>query len=1174
MSRSNRLTATFALLLLTAFSVMGQAGGGGTTERVSVSSSGEQGNGSSGPFAEPCISPDGRFVAFTSFASNLVPEDTNGTQDIFVFDRQTRTIERVSVSSSGEQGYSESTGSASISADGRFVAFDSTASNLVPGDNNGTTDVFVRDRQNGTTERVSISSSGKKGNSYSVSPSIRADGRLVAFGSNSSNLVTGDTNGTQDIFVRDRQAGITERVSISSSGEQANDWSYAASISADGRYVAFTSYASNLVSGDSNGTRDVFVRDLQAGTTECVSVSSAGKQGNRYSESPSISADGRFVAFTSDASNLASDDSNGTQDVFVHDRQTGTTERVSVSSSSEQGNDGSFSPSISWDGRFVGFSSDATNFVPGGIAEDVFVHDRQTGSTERESVSSSGQSGNYFSFDPSISADGRYVAFGSDATNLVPDDTNGTFDVFVRDRGAGSGGSLTLTLSPNPTPGNAFAVGTVRIPSTSQSDTAVALTAGSPSIAPLVNSQGNEKSSITVTIPAGQTETTFLVHTKTVPTRQTAHFTATAGGQSGGANLTVLTQTAATGVITLRRPGDATGGVKGIVCDNSTATVDDANLVDQILLETGANVQDAAGYVASTAGGLTGDGSVALASGKAMFRPPLEFGPSTASTRTVKLNLLYKSGGQWYQVSGADIVLARPVTMLVHGINTGPDGWKPFVKDLNVRPLDAIDYSDLQNGNAPVEQAASRLQGEIGSALDRLHKGTFTLDRTFSTGSKDKNPYHYTFAYTMPLCAKRVDIVCWSYGGMVTRWYLASTGATPSGASSDSLNWYQRDPGDWWNLQWDGKTVNWYQYKAIAEHELKKSPVAYEDDVRKVITLGTMWRGVPLANWLNEILSVGGSQTPSLGDGRTAPPVSTIFANLRDFAFGTPVPPAAVASMEVMAIESPWLRWVIYGDGSSPAPFKPKVEYFAIAGGNNRYLWNWGDGQINGPDVYSLASAIDADQLFPWLHLEVRQLGMDDPKDLAFSDSIVPLWSQMIPGASAILDSNHSDYPSNAEILIKPLLDAAGMKSGAELNGIWQSGGYVESHPVDGHSFRWNFDPAMTAPAPQSSIYTAFRGVGRINPYYIKQKVNWSVSKGAAGVIQIHWTNMAPFTWMDILDGDTPIGATTIRNKETGTFKVSNLASGRNLNVKLRLWFTDSDRSFSIDTDSVQVKVP
>ena len=351
-----------------------------------------------------------------------------------------QTTELASVHSSGNQGNSGSE-VPFISGDGRYVAFDSYASNLVPGDTNGDPDIFVHDRQTGVTKRVSVSSSGKQSNSYSFSARISGDGRYVAFMSDASNLVPGDTNGESDIFVHDRQTGATERVSVDSSGNQGNSFSEFPSIKGDGRYVAFESFASNLVPGDTNGWDDIFVHDRQTGVTTRVSVDSSGSQGNSPSNYPSISGDGRYVALMSWASNLVPGDPNGAQDVLVHDRQTGATERASVDSSGSQGDFDTIRGSISGDGRYVAFDSYATNLVPGDTNGwgDIFVHDRQTGVTTRVSVDSSGSQGNWDSSEPSISEDGRCVAFDSDASNLVPGDTNGAQDVFVRDRGCGSG---------------------------------------------------------------------------------------------------------------------------------------------------------------------------------------------------------------------------------------------------------------------------------------------------------------------------------------------------------------------------------------------------------------------------------------------------------------------------------------------------------------------------------------------------------------------------------------------------------------------------------------------------------------------------------------------------------------------------------------------------------------
>ncbi len=407
------------------------------TERVSIDSSGNQADSESS-FAS--ISSDGRYVAFKSQASNLVIGDTNSNTDIFVHDRQTGTTTRVSVRSDGTESNGWSFGS-SISADGRYVAFYSSASNLVSGDTNGKYDVFVHDRNTGTTTRVSMHSNGTtQGNATSSVPSISADGRYVVFTSYATNLVTGDTNGKQDAFVHDRNTGMTTRVSVDSSGIQGNDdsggggaGSIQSFISADGRYVVFYSLASNLVPGDTNGSSDIFVRDRQLGTTTRVSVDSSGNQGNGGSGNPYISPDGRYVTFPSTSTNLVPDDTNDMTAVFVHDRNGGTTTLVSVDSSGAQGNGVSHLPSISDDGRYVAFLSAATNLLPGDTngKTDAFVHDRATGMNTLVSKSSSGVQANKKAVWTYISGDGRYVVFISFADNLVPGDTNNFTDTFV-----------------------------------------------------------------------------------------------------------------------------------------------------------------------------------------------------------------------------------------------------------------------------------------------------------------------------------------------------------------------------------------------------------------------------------------------------------------------------------------------------------------------------------------------------------------------------------------------------------------------------------------------------------------------------------------------------------------------------------------------------------------------
>jgi Tol biopolymer transport system component len=410
------------------------------TWRVSVDSSNGEADGDS---SRPAISADGRFVVFASSATNLVSGDANGCDDIFVHDGWTGVTERVSVDSTFKEANGAS-GYPSISGDGRFVVFRSAATNLVAGDKNRCIDIFVRDRLNSTTALVSVDSQGHQANSTCLDPEIGPSGRLVVFQSNADNLVAGDTNRCTDIFVRDLLAGTTVRASVDSSGAESNGESYASTVSADDRFVAFRSAATNLVLGDTNGLFDVFLHDLQVGLTERESVDSSGGQADGESHHPSLSADGSLVAFYSYATNLVAGDTNGAIDVFVRDRGAGTTERVSVSSTGGEGDGDSRHPSISADGSLVAFESDATNLIPsdGNGTWDVFVHDRASGFTRLASVGANAGQGDGQSVAPSLTADGRQVAFASDSTNLVPSNLNGKTDIFV------NGHPLTLEIDP------------------------------------------------------------------------------------------------------------------------------------------------------------------------------------------------------------------------------------------------------------------------------------------------------------------------------------------------------------------------------------------------------------------------------------------------------------------------------------------------------------------------------------------------------------------------------------------------------------------------------------------------------------------------------------------------------------------------------------------------------
>jgi Tol biopolymer transport system component len=402
------------------------------TERVSVSSEGEEGLGESGG---PAISADGRFVAFGSHAANLVPGDTNAVADVFVRDREAGVTERVSVSTTGAEANGPSHPHY-ISGDGRYVAFGSYASNLVPGDTNDALDVFVRDREAGTTERVSLTCSGEQIAGHSYLRPISADGRYVLFWSEAPGIVPADTNDFGDGFIRDREAGTTECVTLNGAGAPVGGDS--SSFSADGRYVVFLSDAPGIVPEDTNAFYDVFVRDRVAGSTQIVSVDDGGQPIGKWCGRSLISADGRFVAFNAFEFDLVGWQPSGPNLIYIRDLQAGTTELMTASGRLPAL---PLDPTQGWvltaatpDLRFIIFDSANPGLVAGDTngRPDVFVRDRTAGQTVRVGVSSIGREGNSGSGGGDISADGRFVAFGSESSNLYPWDTNECRDVFVR----------------------------------------------------------------------------------------------------------------------------------------------------------------------------------------------------------------------------------------------------------------------------------------------------------------------------------------------------------------------------------------------------------------------------------------------------------------------------------------------------------------------------------------------------------------------------------------------------------------------------------------------------------------------------------------------------------------------------------------------------------------------
>ncbi|MFI7601327.1 TolB family protein [Actinoplanes sp. NPDC049681] len=425
------VTTLVTAIVATTTPAMALAADGGVPKAVDLAVDG----GRPDDRAEGCcsLSADGRYVAFESFASNLVGGDRNGVLDVFVRDTATGTTTLVSVDSSGVQADAPSF-DPSISADGRYVAFASSASNLAPEDKNDANDVFVRDLQAGTTTRVSVTASAAAGGWHADSelPAISGNGRFIAF-ETEARLVTTDTDGLRDVYVFDRVTGTPERMTVTPTGEPANQHTFWAGtgISDDGRFVTFESEASNLVAGDVNGQKDVFVRDRQQDVTKLVSITPAGVQGNGRSEDPSISADGRSIAFVTWATNLGEGTDGGWErKVYVKDVRTGQLSREDRNSSGAFV--GAREPRLSADGSYLALtagSGSMENDWSGG--SNVYVRDRRSGEVVPASHGTTGKPAVQACLDIALSADGRHVAFISDDGSLVDGDTEGKDNVFL-----------------------------------------------------------------------------------------------------------------------------------------------------------------------------------------------------------------------------------------------------------------------------------------------------------------------------------------------------------------------------------------------------------------------------------------------------------------------------------------------------------------------------------------------------------------------------------------------------------------------------------------------------------------------------------------------------------------------------------------------------------------------
>ncbi len=418
--------------LLLALAVLEAPAEAGVTTLASLAPDGAQGNGHS---YNGTISPTGRFVVFQSSCGNFDAADPIvGSTNIYLRDVKKDTTRLASASSAGllSDGYDAFP---TVSRNGRFVVWESNATNLVEGDTNSKFDIFVRDMKAGVTTRVSVATDGTQGDADSLNPSVSDNGRWIAFDSSATNLVEGDTNARQDCFLHDRKTGLTTRTSLDEQGNQVSRNSLAPELSGNGRYMVILSEA-GLVAGDRGVAFDVYVRDLKTGALSWASPNTSGAEGSAGCGSASISSNGRYVAFDSSANDLVEGDTNGISDIFVRDRKAASTRRVSLGPAGAEADGHSTRPHISGNGKAVVFESFATTLVAGDAngKVDVIVVDLTQGTTTLASVSSGGAQADEDCSKTSITRNARHVSWFSTSALLVAGDANAATDVFIRDR--------------------------------------------------------------------------------------------------------------------------------------------------------------------------------------------------------------------------------------------------------------------------------------------------------------------------------------------------------------------------------------------------------------------------------------------------------------------------------------------------------------------------------------------------------------------------------------------------------------------------------------------------------------------------------------------------------------------------------------------------------------------
>ena len=515
-------------------------------------------------------------------------------------------------------------------------------------------------------------------------------------------------------------------------------------------------------------------------------------------------------------------------------------------------------------------------------------------------------------------------------------------------------------------------------------------------------------------------------------------------------------------------------------------------------------------------------GSIVGDTGLAKFIPPQEFNVdqspenfnevTKAATRKVRVTLYATLNGETVRFPAKEITLARPPVVLIHGINTGPDGWDPLIEAYGSWvPFTRVNHFDKMNGNAYVEYGALRLRDKTRRITEEIPKGTFD---GFQAG--------FTKFDGLQLACKRADVLGWSYGGVVARWYLSSNYGNPNWKGYGSFEWYERPLRE--------------NYDDV-ERAVRSStdPLKYLGNIRKLVTFGSMWRGVPLCNYLNEARGLGGVSSPDLGSS-----LLTDFAkaycdpdkDLRDFVLYNDAPDKDVPSTEVMAVDSPWLWQLIYGTPTkvasppAPKPFITGVSYATVGGVDQNYEAGPFGIPLPAGDQHLSFSRLEIRPMFSYTALETRRGLLTASK--GFNDGIVPIWSSTVPGNSAhLVECDHSDYPKNddARQYAMRMFSDCRTKLGPDLNAAWQfDGGYVESMArSEGGRFRWTFSPNSMAPAPQRDIYDQVKGAGRIRTEYVDEVRDLvGIKKGLD--LQVTWTTKLQTGRHEIVYGNSVLG--------------------------------------------------